>query len=464
MRRVWSGLAIAIALAAMTAGGVVITQGGGGTANTANLWVDTNGGTCTRNSSPAAYSDAAACSTLNAAYAVASFGDTVLATCASGTSCSFPSQQILEDADLAGTSDQSDVVFDIADGMTILWAGIDLGDEGALSDEDGPDNLTLRDFVAIPADGTDDCTISGWNDSYYVTLDNVDICSFWFDGTHNVTVKDSEIHDCDAAVDQPGGRNCHPSVTGQAGGRETTNVLLQGNDFHDIFRSGAAHSECFRTTSVDGITIRGNTFNHCTVYDVAMYSQDEGTLPVTNVLIENNFFGRPLAQGSTFATNQNGLAVGDNYPGGPNCGGSCAPLTNVTVRFNVYADGSTGAYLDVGGGQGEHYVNVKEYGNVGPTSCQSYPLAGSGYSSTYNVTPSGFSCTGTGNVTATLSDVIVNATNDSEDFHLKGSAGTTAADDLVPTGTPGCPGSDYAGTARPQDTNCDAGAYERNTP
>lgn len=47
-------------------------------AQTANLWIDTNGGTCTRQGTAATYSDAAACSTIQAALAAASNGDTVI--------------------------------------------------------------------------------------------------------------------------------------------------------------------------------------------------------------------------------------------------------------------------------------------------------------------------------------------------------------------------------------------------
>jgi len=47
---------------------------------TANLWVDTDGGTCTRNSSPASYNSATACSSIEAALAVAATsGDVIVA-------------------------------------------------------------------------------------------------------------------------------------------------------------------------------------------------------------------------------------------------------------------------------------------------------------------------------------------------------------------------------------------------
>ena len=49
---------------------------GGGT-GTANLWVDTSGGTCARSATPVAYSDASACSSFDAAWDAASAGDTI---------------------------------------------------------------------------------------------------------------------------------------------------------------------------------------------------------------------------------------------------------------------------------------------------------------------------------------------------------------------------------------------------
>ena len=42
------------------------------------MWVDTNGGSCVRKATPAAYIDAQACSSLNAAYAAAQIGDLAL--------------------------------------------------------------------------------------------------------------------------------------------------------------------------------------------------------------------------------------------------------------------------------------------------------------------------------------------------------------------------------------------------
>lgn len=51
--------------------------GGGATPGTANLWIDTNGGTCARSSSPVSYNTDTACASMQAAHAASVCGDTV---------------------------------------------------------------------------------------------------------------------------------------------------------------------------------------------------------------------------------------------------------------------------------------------------------------------------------------------------------------------------------------------------
>src|SRR3712207_427369 len=45
--------------------------------STANLWVDTNGGSCTRQATAGSYGDAQACGSFDAAYEAAQCGDTI---------------------------------------------------------------------------------------------------------------------------------------------------------------------------------------------------------------------------------------------------------------------------------------------------------------------------------------------------------------------------------------------------
>jgi hypothetical protein len=59
-------------------GGYIIYSSFAATPTTANLWVDTNGGSCTYSSTPVAYNDAAACGTFDAAWDKVSSGNTIV--------------------------------------------------------------------------------------------------------------------------------------------------------------------------------------------------------------------------------------------------------------------------------------------------------------------------------------------------------------------------------------------------
>lgn len=72
--------ALAGTVAVIVGAGVGIRQipsDGGASPGTANIWVDTTGGTCIRQSSPTAYSDSAACSSFDTAWDAATAGDTI---------------------------------------------------------------------------------------------------------------------------------------------------------------------------------------------------------------------------------------------------------------------------------------------------------------------------------------------------------------------------------------------------
>jgi len=79
-RRAVGSVAAVIVAGGISMGGWYVNPvggGGGGGGPTANLWIDTTGGTCVRNSSPAVYNDAAACSSMQVAMAACTAGDTI---------------------------------------------------------------------------------------------------------------------------------------------------------------------------------------------------------------------------------------------------------------------------------------------------------------------------------------------------------------------------------------------------
>jgi hypothetical protein len=103
-----SGTASLSAAATACSGG-----GGGGGGTTANLWVDTSGGSCVRQASPGAYVDSQACGSFNAAYQVAAASDTIAIQ--PGT---YGNQQILDNSKLAAGS--TPVTFCVASGNVTI--------------------------------------------------------------------------------------------------------------------------------------------------------------------------------------------------------------------------------------------------------------------------------------------------------------------------------------------------------
>ncbi len=116
------GRVLAAGGVAASAIAIAVAVGGGGGApdGTANLWVDSNGGTCTRQASPAPYVDAAACSSFSAAASAVSSGDTVRVV-----SGSYGSQSVTRTGLARDASFSNNVNF-IADGSVTI-AGLSVG-------------------------------------------------------------------------------------------------------------------------------------------------------------------------------------------------------------------------------------------------------------------------------------------------------------------------------------------------
>ena len=129
-----------LVVAGVLAGGgaYVVGDGGEPPEGTAHVWVDTDGGTCDRVSSPAAYASASACASLDDAYVEADPGDTV--GVADGD---YSSQAIDLDAAKAGTTD---VITFVGDDMPRIGAGAE-SDGLTLN---GPHHIT---FDGIEVDG-----------------------------------------------------------------------------------------------------------------------------------------------------------------------------------------------------------------------------------------------------------------------------------------------------------------------
>jgi hypothetical protein len=137
--------------------------------------------------------------------------------------------------------------------------------------------------------------------------------------------------------------------------------------------------------------------------------------------------------------------------------------TDTHVRTNQV---NSGGLLSYGGGQISVQNSIVALNNLGTTTPTTVDCAtgasGTIASGGYNL-ESGTDCgfTATGDHLSTDPGFITGGAEDlggnTDVIALKA---TSAAVDAIPTGAPGCSGTDQRGTARPQGSGCDIGAYE----
>lgn len=266
-----SGGVLASAIAIM----IPVVAGGGPPPGTANLWVDTNGGTCTRQSTPGAYVDAQACSTMNAAYLAASLGDTVLIRAGSYTG-----QSIAASTRTCG----SPVTF-----------GEDNGDVTITDDFDANGDCTTINDITINGEAGS----NNDNRVFNVTWNNVTMGhGIFLANSENTTIHGVCAHGtpfgCSASI------CCRPEpgkqvilLAGQLGGGPTTangNLTIDGVDVHDATRtSGLDHKECAFFIAIQGLTLRNSHFWNCAVYDTSVAAIGSDLCP-RDILFENNIF------------------------------------------------------------------------------------------------------------------------------------------------------------------------------
>jgi hypothetical protein len=267
----------------------------------ANIWIDQNGGSCTRAATAAAYADATSCGSFAAALSNAQAGDTVLVRCNSGTSCTFAPEE------LSGDRGSATITISAASGYTVsfeepqgsnryVWLNglrhvtfknIGFGDNNA---GDSTPNLRI------------DCSRS-------VTLVNASGRRFFmFEGNADFTFKGGDW----GGYSSPGEEDSTMGTTGAYGPQRTCpgdsspqpqkNILFDGVTFHDVFwissctvvnggqcsQWGGSHPDCFEINGyVDGVTIVNSTFFHCGNTMLSLYT-DQGD--IDNVIVRNSTF------------------------------------------------------------------------------------------------------------------------------------------------------------------------------
>ena len=226
--------------------------------------------------SGAAYSDAAACASFNAAYQAASAGDLVQVT--AGT---YPSQDISPKPSASAPA----VVIEAAAGATVVVKELDITASW----------LTLRNMTVQPVAGRNnyDKIIDINHGSRQVTLDNVDL-----DGRINgvrqvrdglgisgdtdyVTVKNSDL--C-CIQDQK-------LIQIQTYGTSVQNrhLTLSRNTIHDDWQTDSSkHLECLWLEGISDFLLDGNHFCDCALNAIIANADEGGTY--ANWTITNNVF------------------------------------------------------------------------------------------------------------------------------------------------------------------------------
>ena len=372
----------------------------------ANLWVDTDGGSCTRQASPGGYVDAQACSSIDEAVAASSPGDSIAVKLGSysdqtiSSSSTWPGVNIVaDDGTTMGvvTINGSWLTFQ---NMTI--ASLRMGNVSAGSI---PNNVTLKDV-----DSTGGGLLEGGRNIA------------WIHGTIGPHANDAEstlgLQGIGPNCPPGGGINCNP----------LNKVLLDDLHFSNITRStNCTNANCSTAAiniddGVDGLTIKNSTFDGTNDLNggiITFGDKNYGAL-AKNVVLENNFFGDPGAASYTIA------------------GGNCSNHA-IALRYNTFS--STAGWDD--GSFSGCGAQLSAVGNIGL-----HPTCLSGMTFSHNVWTNG-TCSGTDTSAGSL------GLGGSDGFHLtNGSAAIDAGD-------PGdYPATDHDGNTRYAGVAPDAGADE----
>lgn len=381
-------------------------------AQTANLWIDTNGGTCTRQGTAATYVDAAACSSMQTAIAACTAGDTIRMKAGS-----YGSQTITATKTTPGCTVIAESTTTLTGTLTTngAWYEIqNVSGTGWNITARGVNNIICRDCHFSGNSGVTWQNSGGGADGVMYS----DIS--WIGGSlTNFSTSGDACAFCIYTMADVAGGN----------GYTVDTLLIEGVTFDDVVNTGGVgnHFEVIRVDgNIDGFHLRRSTFtNNVTSTALIFFTTFRGDKP-QNITIENNFFGD---LGDAFNT------IDMNF-GGLTC-------SNWTFRYNTFLDSP------LAGGNCS-YSSVLWVGNLMPRgSCQ-------GNTFRYNVGygSSGSACSGTGNSVTTTAGAALGGAGG---FYLQ--SGSTAIDAAADAGSD-CISNDHDGNSRYTGARCDAGAHE----
>lgn len=378
--------------------------------STANLWVDSNGGTCTRNSTAAAYVDAAACASISAAWSAASSGDIIVIKAGTYGAQSVSGNKT-SDTKIYGEATTTIGTFSV--GVNYLW---------------------LEDVTINPGDTAHD---SGWQVSGdHVTFKNVKawgryVAGYISAGTDYFTWDGGQWGE----PGNLGSRNC-TNADGyylyMLGDSAITNIVLRGINVQpqkvDTTACGGdpLHAESIRidgnidTMLIDRLNfVDGGQNNTGTIFLTTFRGG-----PPTNITIQNSYFGTDGNSSIVF--------------------GGTGLISNSVIQYNTISSGisyTTGTP-----------VNLITRGNAG--WMQSFATCAGTHTKNVWQWSQSFTC-GT--------DTVVIGTQYSlSALGLANGYEVQTGSPLINAGEASCaPTTDIRGYTRPTSgTNCDAGAFE----
>ena len=258
--------------------------------SSANLWIDTNGGSCVRQATAAAYVDAQACSSFAAAYSAAQSGDSVRVR--AGT---YPAQFFAGGANSSQGAGSKTLVFTGESGNVVRQI------------HSGSDSLTF-DGINIDAGGVK-TTGAGFENG----------------GGDNVTFRNGSIGNI---ADEKG------ALTS---GR---NTVFDNVRFHDVvLRTDGVHLECLMALWNEGMVIRNSRFEECGIMDASIGIGDwwqPAPPPYGNVTLEGNWFGASKFDNGGCCATYSLALWSTKVPVGNDFG----VFTNWRVRNNHFESGS----------------------------------------------------------------------------------------------------------------------------
>jgi Right handed beta helix region len=391
--------------------------GDGGAPGAAQLWIDTDGGTCARDADGAAYDDSTACDSLQEAYNEAELGDLVLIR--NGT---YGEQ---EWASASGSKGQPDAVLSPVTFRAENEHQVTLG-----SVKFRVPHVRLEDVIANGVQARYRVEDTSFEASGNAHFDNLILTAgVMFAAVKNFSLTNTEISGYPAD-----GVDVYATGSGASDmGHYPSDGLIEGNYIHDLNLVDDDHIDGIQFNAGHDIVIRNNRIDNIHHQGMLLQS-DKG--PVYNLTIENNWIGDLTDPGFSLMFERRS---------GRRCDGHI-------VRYNSFS-----AHTPVGrAGPGDQCRGVV-YGNVWPamssTNCNNWTES---FRLRYNVFEGGSACGRGSYVISSPSKLYVNESG--FDLHL------TSTTEARAKGSPAsCPSVDIDGDARPQPaaTRCDAGADER---